>query len=247
MASRRKAQKPQELRVDGLCVVLTRKQVRNINLRVRRDGTVAVSASPSVPLADIENFVRSRRDWILAAQERVEQVGQSAAVCCDDGAQLCLWDRVLTIRLEAAPASGRWPRCHFVPDGDELLVRADERIADTDERSREERNHLLDLWFQEQLTERIEQLLPGCEETVGRHCSAWRLRHMTSRWGSCNVSTGVVTLSTELVHHPSRCLAYVIIHELCHLYEPSHNTRFYALMDRFCPTWREVRKELNGR
>ena len=62
---------------------------------------------------------------------------------------------------------------------------------------------------------------------------------MTSRWGSCNVSTARITLSTHLVHHDPRCLTYVIIHELCHLYEPSHNERFHALMDGFCPDWRE--------
>lgn len=247
MVTRKTRVQTQELVIDDVWVVVTRKRVKNVNLRVRRDGSVAVSAPASVSLADIESFVRSRRDWIAAARERLATAQRNTASTSDDGAQVVLWGEALTVRMEAVPPAGRWPRCSFVVDGDMLLVRVDARIADDTEESRQERDRQLDRWLQEQLIERINQVLPSCEETVGKRCTAWRLRRMTSRWGSCNVATGGVTLSTELVHHPPRCLDYVITHELCHLHEPSHNARFHALMDRFYPSWREVRAQLNGR
>lgn len=247
MAARKTRVQMQELLVDDVRVVVSRKRVKNINLRVRRDGSVAISAPASVSLTDIEGFVRSRRAWIAAAQERLANAQRYTASTSDDGAQVMLWGEALTVRVEAMPQAGRWPRCSFAVDGGTLLVQADARIADDTKESQQERDRQLDRWLQEQLIERVNQVLPICEETVGKHCNAWRLRHMTSRWGSCSVATGVVTLSTELVHHPQRCLDYVITHELCHLYEPSHNARFHALMDRFYPSWREVRSQLNGR
>lgn len=52
----------------GLCYELTRKRVKNVNLRVRADGAVAVSAPARVPAAEVDRFVESRRAWIARAQ-----------------------------------------------------------------------------------------------------------------------------------------------------------------------------------
>ena len=234
------------LHVDGLRIELTRKQVRNINLRVRRDGTVAVSAPQSVPIGDIESLVRRKRDWIVTARERTAKAAQKSASSCDEGATVTLWGQTLTVRTVTVAPQDRWPRCSFAVKGDVLVACVDERIVGDGERACFERDRQLDRWLQEALIDRIIEVLPGWEKTVGRRCAAWRLKRMKSRWGSCNTATGLVALSTELVHHSPRCLDYVIVHELCHLYEPSHNARFHALMDRFYPAWREVRRELNS-
>lgn len=68
---------------------------------------------------------------------------------------------------------------------------------------------------------------------------------MKTRWGSCNVKRHTIRLSTELAKKPVECLEYVVVHELVHLLEPSHNARFVALMDRFLPQWRFCRGVLN--
>jgi predicted metal-dependent hydrolase len=67
---------------------------------------------------------------------------------------------------------------------------------------------------------------------------------MKTRWGSCNPRTGDIRLNTELAKKSQECLEYVLVHELVHVLEPSHNHRFKALMDRFMPAWRAARKRL---
>ena len=64
-----------------------------------------------------------------------------------------------------------------------------------------------------------------------------------SRWGQCNVKDRSICLSIYLLLLPEWCVEHVVVHELCHLLEPSHNARFHALMDRYFPRWREARKE----
>ena len=54
----------------GITYTLTRRRVRNINLRVRADGSVAASASPRVPAAYVDAFVTARADWVRTAQAR---------------------------------------------------------------------------------------------------------------------------------------------------------------------------------
>ncbi len=65
----------------------------------------------------------------------------------------------------------------------------------------------------------------------------------TSRWGVCYPKQGRIGFSVYLLLLPEWCVEHVVVHELCHLLEPSHNARFYALMDRYYPRWREARAE----
>lgn len=64
-----------------------------------------------------------------------------------------------------------------------------------------------------------------------------------SRWGQCNIKTRSICISTYVLLLPNWCIEHVVVHELCHLLEPSHNARFHALLTQFFPRWREARKE----
>ena len=232
---------------DGTKVTVVRKRVRNINLRVRPDGTVLVSASPRVPPAEVERFVRSREEWVARARERVVRQQEAHETHCLDGAPVLLWGARLTCSLVPSPTRGRHPSCTFGVEDATLRCCVDERIAGCGEQELHARDRALATWLRAEFVARANELLPDCERLVGRQAAGLRFRRMTSRWGSCNVQTGMVTLSTELVHYEERCLRYVIVHELCHLYEASHNEHFHALMDGFLPDWRETRRILNGR
>lgn len=68
---------------------------------------------------------------------------------------------------------------------------------------------------------------------------------MKTRWGSCNYKARTIRLNTKLAKKPPECLEYVVVHELVHLLEATHNARFIALMDRFMPSWKDHRQVLN--
>ena len=82
------------------------------------------------------------------------------------------------------------------------------------------------------------------EPILGVHAAKWQIREMKTRWGSCSVGSGNIRINLRLARKPEECLEYVVVHELCHLLEPSHNARFHALMDCFLPDWRERKKAL---
>lgn len=77
------------------------------------------------------------------------------------------------------------------------------------------------------------------EPVMGVRCTKWQIREMKTRWGSCTVNTGQIRINLRLAKKPEVCLEYVVVHELCHLLEPSHNQRFHSLMDGFLPDWRD--------
>lgn len=83
------------------------------------------------------------------------------------------------------------------------------------------------------------------EPVMGVHASKWQIREMKTRWGSCSVKTGNIRINLHLAQKPKECLEYVVVHELCHLLEPSHNARFHSLMDYFIPDWQARKSLLN--
>jgi predicted metal-dependent hydrolase len=94
----------------------------------------------------------------------------------------------------------------------------------------------------------LEAILPGAagpwEERLAVSATAWTVRRMTSRWGSCNTKTGRICLNLELARRAPACLEYVIVHELAHLKEAGHGPRFKAILDRTMPDWRAREKLL---
>ena len=95
------------------------------------------------------------------------------------------------------------------------------------------------------LKRRIAERLPVIEEATGLHCSGWTVRDMHTRWGSCNTNTHHINLSLMLATRSDAELDYVMLHELVHTVVPNHGPDFYALMDRFMPGWKKIRKALN--
>jgi hypothetical protein len=72
------------------------------------------------------------------------------------------------------------------------------------------------------------------------------IKKMKTRWGTCNPRARRIWINLELTKKPLHCLEYLITHEMTHLLEASHNKRFFSLMDRFMPQWRECKVELKG-
>lgn len=65
-------------------------------------------------------------------------------------------------------------------------------------------------------------------------------------WGTCSLKTRKIYLSHRLIGSSLDLLWYVVTHEICHLAEPGHNKRFWDLVKRACPHFRECRKKLKA-
>lgn len=90
----------------------------------------------------------------------------------------------------------------------------------------------------------VPPLIAKWEPIMGVKAGKIAYRNMTSRWGSCQPSTGRICINVRLALYPPECLEYVVVHELCHLLERGHGPRFHALMDTFLPDWKAIRAKL---
>jgi predicted metal-dependent hydrolase len=109
----------------------------------------------------------------------------------------------------------------------------------------EKKQAILDEWYRSQLKEAVPSLIAKWEPLMRVKVERFFLQRMKTKWGSCSSRAGNIRLNTDLAKKPRECLEYIVVHEMVHLLEPTHNSRFLALMDLFIPNWRFYRDLLN--
>jgi predicted metal-dependent hydrolase len=100
-------------------------------------------------------------------------------------------------------------------------------------------------WYRQQLRNAVPPLIEKWEPLLGVRVERFSLQRMKTKWGSCNPAVRSIRLNTDLAKKPRECLEYLVVHEMVHLLEPTHNPRFVAIMDRFMPQWRFCRAQIN--
>ncbi len=95
------------------------------------------------------------------------------------------------------------------------------------------------------LKQQVSTLVEKWEPVMGVKVSGITIRQMKTRWGSCNVNTHHININLALYEKEPECLEYVVVHEMCHILEASHNRVFWDYMTRFFPDWKRVRKNLS--
>ena len=108
------------------------------------------------------------------------------------------------------------------------------------------KKELLDGWYRDQLREAVEPLFVAWEQKIGVKANEFAVRRMKTKWGSCNPTAKTILLNTDLAKKPRECFGYIVVHELVHLLEPTHNERFIKLMDQHMPKWQSHRQLLNS-
>ena len=224
------------MRVDDIEVEVHRKRIRHLYLRVGPpDGRLRVSAPLRIGDDSIRQAVAKRMPWVRRQQEKQRQRERESDRAFASGEHhfvegiAC----VLNVTTHEGP-----PHIGLMGDSTlEMRVRPGT--------GRDERADLLAAWYRERLKTSIPRLIAAWEPFMGVSVKEWRIRKMRTRWGSCSVRNGRIWLSLELAKKPMRCLEYVVVHEMAHLIEPSHNRRFWGILDRYMPDWRMRRDELN--
>lgn len=223
-----------QVNIDGVAVELIRKKIKNLRLTVLPpDGKVRVSAPLFVSQGDIQTFVSDNVSWIEAQKRALESRPIAVMPQYISGESHPLWgqQKRLTI-LEGNCSEG------VMCSGSNLTLYV--RSAS----STAKREKVLDGYYRRELQRVIPPLMEKYQASMNVEVDQWRIKKMKTRWGSCNISARRIWLNLALVKFPQECLEYVIVHELAHLFERYHNRRFWRLVEKHFPSWKEVRARL---
>lgn len=223
------------MEINGLTAECERKNVKCLRLYIKPpDGRIFISIPQRMKEEEVYSFVAQKREWIESKLSKY--CGDSSAPDLEDGSTVLLWGEAkrLVVLTDSAANGVRL-------EGDTIVMKL---RTGAGERARTE---LLDAFMKRQLLAALPPLIARWEARVGVKANEWHVRRMTTRWGSCNTTKGRIWLNDRLAMLPQEYLEYVIAHELCHLLEPSHNARFWSLVDGCCPGWKGIRKDLQER
>ncbi len=214
-------------------VELIRKRIKNINLRINARGQVKISAPIKFPLALIHSYLQDKHDWIKAHRARLQARPVVLPATLQMGEYHFFLGQCYQIIKHEDVCRG-----HITLDEKHMhfFVGAEMALA--------EQQFILQNWYRQQMIDLLPGLVKKWESIIGVQANEYRIKTMKTRWGSCNTSARRVWLNLSLIQKPLVCLEYVLVHELVHLLEPSHNKRFYALMSQFMPDWKNCQKQL---
>ena len=224
-------------RIANFDVEIIRKSgLKNIYIRVKPpDGKITVSASPKVSNEVISNLIIAKSEQIKKAQERIRSQERQTKREYISGETFYLWGRPYMLKVIR---NGRRYHVELMPDKIIFIV--------PEKSSFEGRKRALTEWYREELRGVVSKLIARCAERVGVEFSGWNIRDMKTCWGTCNTKKRIILVNLQLVKKPFDCLEYVLIHELVHLLERNHTKKFYALVEKFCPNWRESKRRLSS-
>ena len=240
-------------RPDGapIPVIVTKKRVKNFNLRIASGGAVHASAPLGASRERIEAFIQRNGAWIINRLARREQRQTTTGEPLSPRSTIALWGKPITVQ-DALDHNFESP----VPRPKQATFASFMGADEPDEHSQARRHANLDGLSSEELQVRIDQLytsevaaalhgiVHAYEIAMGVTVTRVSVRSMKTRWGSCTPKTGTIRIARELAAYPIGCLDMVIAHELVHLLEPSHNQRFHALLDTYCPNNRALSQRL---
>ncbi|RQT42503.1 M48 family peptidase [Burkholderia cepacia] len=211
------------------------KDIRNVHLTVLPPkGRVRISAPRHMALDTVRVFALSKLVWIKGQRENMVSQDREAPREYLERESHYVWGRRYLLRLievDAAPS---------VEIRHRTLVLAIRPNADA-----AAKDALLARWYRDQVRSRAATLVAEWSRTLGIDAPRIHIQHMKTKWGSCSPARRSIRINTELAKKPPGCLEYIVVHELVHLLEPTHNERFKALMRTFMPEWEERRRELN--
>lgn len=211
-----------------LGIDVTRKAMKNIRLRVRRDGSVCVSAPFGVSSGRIQEFVSSKSAWIenhinsLLRQQDSDE------------------EHVLFMGTNYALEVVKDRRTGVALNGENMTIFCSKP---------EEYKDVLQNWWVQQALAYLGDVVNKWYPVLGQDEEdkpVIKIRKMKTLWGSCTSMQRTIRFNYYLMCASAEGIEYVVLHELTHLLYPDHGAGFKAFLSRHMPDWKERKRRLES-
>ncbi|PZR77372.1 MAG: metal-dependent hydrolase [Chthoniobacterales bacterium] len=225
-----------QVQLGDIAVDVVRKEIKNVHLSVHPPtGRVRIAAPSRMSLDTIRVFAISKVGWIRQQQKKLQQQERETPREFLDRESHYVWGRRYLLKVVEGDLTPSVELSHS-----QMILRA---RAGWD---RSKKQALLEAWYREQVKAAVAPLITKWERLMGVRLQRLFVQRMKTKWGSCNPRACTIRLNTDLAKKPRACLEYIVVHEMIHLLERTHNQRFIELMRQFMPKWQTYREMLNS-
>lgn len=211
------------------------RDIQNVHLSVHPPtGRVSISAPARLSIEAVRAFAVSKLVWIRQQQRKLRAQERETPREYLDRESHYVWGKRYLLAISEGDYAASVELEHS-----RLVLRL---RPGTD---KVKRDALVEQWYRAQIREALPKLLAKWQPLLEVRVSRVFVQRMKTRWGSCNHQAATIRLNTELAKKPWECLEYILVHELAHLVEPTHNARFVSIIERVMPDWQFRRDVLN--
>lgn len=214
--------------------VLKKRNLKNLYIRVNPpEGDITLSAPEGFPDEEIKLFLLRKLPEITKVRNKLNVQPRQSKREYVSGESFYLWGK--TYRLQIVPNREKYS----IEKTPNKIIMSVPEFATS-----EGKEHTLTEWYRMELKRALNTVFERCKKATGIDANEVQVKNMKTLWGTCNIKNRRVWVNLQLVKKPPECLEYIVIHELVHLLEKNHTNRFNALVEEYCPGWKEAKKLL---
>ena len=219
-----------------------RKKVKNINLRIKPNMEIYISVPMNLHRDYIENFIRSKEEWIKSVLKKVEDVKEKQKGFEYKNGEIY---KFLGKEYNLIVRTGNFNGVSLKNDAKSnvMILTVNENIFE----NIDEKKKVMEKWYFENAKKLFLKFVEKWLEILDEHVEKVAIKPMKTRWGSCNYVKKYINLNTELIKRTPFEIEYVILHELTHLKYPNHGKGFYNYIERYMPNYKVAEKMLNAK
>ena len=213
------------INVNDLVVMIKyRKNMKNIYLKVEKNADVVVSAPPRTPNYIIKKLIQENIDEIKLRRNNILTNGYTVKQYVT-GEKHIIFGKEFVLEV--------------ILGNKNVIKLSDDKIILVIKDKDQDRGQIVMSYLRKVLYNKALEFINKYEKIMGVHAEQLRIKKMKTRWGTCNIEAKRIWINYELIKYPIECLEHIVVHELTHLLETNHTPRFYALLGKYYPNFRE--------
>ena len=224
-----------KLKFGEISIEVTQKNIKNIHLSVNPDGNVRVSAPIESKIDSIRSFALSRLSWIKQQQKKYAGQERSSPPEFVNRESHYIWGTRYMLHISESDI-----RLPFIElNGNKLIVNV--KLETPEDKIQV----FVEQWYRDNLRLEVLAIIEKWKPILDVNVDTVFIQKMKTKWGGCNTESSSLRLNAELIKKPRELVEYIVVHEMVHLIERSHNDTFFSLMDKYIPMWRQLKQQLN--
>jgi len=215
-------------------VQIIKKDIKSINIKVKPNCDVILTAPTKTTNEHIAVILKKREEWIAKKIAYFKEHQPSKAKEYVSGENFVYLGRNYRLKvIESTQERVKLQRGYLY-----LSVKSRDDFK--------QKEKLVKKWYLEKAKIHFQKALEKYQPIVGVEIKNVSIREMKTRWGSCNASKSYINLNSLLIQKPTKCIEYVVFHELVHLVHPNHSKQFYDYMTVHMADWKVRKKRLDS-
>lgn len=226
----------EQIQIGNIVVDVIFKDIKNVHLSVHPPtGRVRIAAPKRMKLDTIRVYAISKIDWIKKHQKKFQEQERETPREYLERESHYVWGKRYLLKIKETTTQSAFVELQH----NQMVLNVRPNSAP------EKRETIVASWYRDEVKKAAMPLITKWEPLMGVKVNQVYIQRMKTKWGSCNPESRSIRLNSDLAKKPRECLEYIIVHELAHLLEPTHNARFHSLLDRFMPRWKFYQEQLN--